>query len=266
MEATGRYSAELAEWIDVFRPSIVNPELIAAFGRSLGLRNKTDAMDARLIARYGAERNPAPTEPLSEGHLYLRDCVRARQDLITMRTAQKNRLSESPCTTPSVMAAYEAVLGTLEKEIDRLEEDMNRFAMEHQELRNDVELMTSIPGVGLKTALVLLGELGNLRRFQTGRALAAFAGLSPQLCQSGTSVHKRTRISKKGNPLVRSCLYMASVCAARGGHAYTETYKRLVSNGKAKRQALCAVARKTLLLCRALLIQNKPYEAQHAPS
>lgn len=220
MEATGRYSEELSQWLDSLRPSIVNPELICAYAKSLGLRNKTDPLDARTIAQYGRERRPAPTEALSEEHGELREYVRTRQYLIKLRTAQKNRLCEV-LSLPVVRKSHEAVIEVLGTQIAVLEKQMRQLCQRSQELGRDLTLLLSVPGIGETTAMVMLGELGDLRRFKNGRAIAAYVGLSPRLYQSGTSINKPARLCKKGKSktasVVRSGKKNAGTLPSSGG-------------------------------------------------
>lgn len=262
MEATGNYSLELAAWLlaarPQLRPAIVNPGFIAAHARSLGLRNKTDRTDARVIARFGAERSPQAFEPPTPEQAELRELTRERHSVVTHRVALAQRAAEGSCS-PLVRKSWKKRLAHLRKIQDELEAAIKETLHGVARFKSDLELLTSIPGVGLMTAATVLAELGDLRRFVRARALSAFVGLSPRQYQSGSSVHRRTRMSKKGNPRVRSMLFMATLAAVRGDHALGRYYRHLLAQGKTKMAALGAVMRKLIVLMRALLISNSPY-------
>lgn len=262
MEATGNYSLELAAWLLAARPdlcpAIVNPGFIAAHAKSLGQRNKTDRADARVIARFGAERSPQPHQPLTEEQAQLRELTRERQSVIAERVAVAGRAAEGSCSSV-VLNIWKKRIAQLEKIEEQLLAAIEELVQSVPQFNADLQLLTSIPGVGFMTAATILAELGDLRAFTRARALSAFTGLSPRQHQSGSSVHGRTRMSKKGNPRVRSALYMAAMAAVRGDHALGRYYRHLLAQGKSKMAALGAVMRKLLVLMRALLISNTPY-------
>lgn len=134
------------------------------------------------------------------------------------------------------------------------------MAASDESLRADLARMTTIPGVGIVTAITVLAELGDLRRFASGRQLAAFAGVSPRRHESGSSVRGRTSMCKKGNPTVRSVLYMSALTTKRLPNGMATIYERLIANGKAPKAALGALMRKQLLLMRALLVRGEDYK------
>ncbi len=109
-------------------------------------------------------------------------------------------------------------------------------------------------------ATTILAELGDLRRFTLARQLSAFAGMSPQHRQSGTSIRGRSRLCKKGNARVRQCLYLSAMAAIRGNNQLRDTYRRLLAQGKLRMVALGAIMRKLLTLMRAILISGKRYQ------
>lgn len=262
LEATGPYSVEAIAWLlsadAALAPACVNPLHAKRFAQSLGLRNKTDAVDARMLARMGAERSPAPHEQLPPAVAALRALVRERRALVEERTRLKNRSGEGT-TLAALRRSWKAQEKALDAQIKALEEEIERLVDKDDQLRGDVALLCTIPGVGLLTAATVLAELGDLRRFATARQLAAFAGLSPRRYESGTSVRGRTRMCKKGSPAARVALYMAALSASRGQGAYTGFYERLVRAGKMPKAALGAVMRKLLALMRALLVRGEEY-------
>lgn len=267
MEATGIYSIQLAALLSKacpeLRPAIVNPERTCAFRNSLGLRNKTDRMDARALAFYGRERQPEPYEPLSPEQARLRDLSRCRDALIRSRIAHENQLAQAP-GCPLVRSTLKAVIARLQKAIGRLDKAMLDLIQARPSLRTDYELLTSIPGVGFVTAAVVLAELGDLRRFGVARQVTAYAGVTPRQNQSGNHTAPG-RMSKKGNGRIRQALYLSAMSAITHNPPLAAAYRRLVADGKKPMVALGAVMRKLLVLMWAIVNSGKPFHAGGKP-
>lgn len=267
MEATGNYSIQLAALLSnacpQLRPAIVNPEWTCAFRNSLGVRNKTDRMDARALAFYGRERHPEPYEPLSSEQARLREMSRCRDGLIRSRTAHENQLAQTP-GCPLVRSTLKAVIARLQKAIDRLERAMRDLIQTRRSLQSDYELLTSIPGVGFVTAAVVLAEVGDLRRFGQARQVTAFAGVTPRQDQSGKHTAPG-RMSKKGNGRIRQALYLAAISAITYNPPLAATYRRLVAEGKKPMVALGAVMRKLLVLMWAIVNTGQPFHVGGKP-
>ena len=265
MEATGNYSIELAAWLTGHDPNIIlaieNPARTKAFIDSLGQRNKTDGLDARGLAFYGAERRPVPYEPLTPEREELRSLTRHRDTRVKERTALKNRIQEC-CTSRTVRTMRTRQLRQLDRDIAKLETEMNRVIHKASSLREDFNLLLSIVGVGPITAAVVLAELGDLRRFERARQLSAFVGVSPRVYESGTSVRGRTRMCKRGNGRVRQALFLSAMATLRtkAPNTLKDTHRRLCMEGKAGKSALGAVMRKQLILMRAVVVSGKPYD------
>lgn len=263
MEATGRYSTELAAWIVDHRPelepAIAPPHQTASFIKSMGLRSKTDRMEAKALGFYGIERNPKPYQPQSKEEMLLRDLVRYRKFLVRQRVAEGNRnkeLGNSPITTKISSRRLEQT----QKDIDKTESEMQKIVNNTSEIKSDIELLCSIYGVGFIVAVTIRAELGDLRQFQKARQLSAFAGLTPARRQSGTSINGRAHMDKKGNPLVRQALYLSAMVVIRGKNTLQQDYCRLREQGKSPMSAIGAIMRKLLVLMRAILISGKPYD------
>jgi transposase len=257
MEATGTFAEVLAGWLLALEAglhiAIVNPGRTSAFIRSLGLRNKTDSLDAKALARYGAERNPIaweqPTQDMSE----LKDLVRTRLEVVEARVAMNLRLADHAHLAPVARTALTRVIQTLDRQIERLEAAIRSHLAHHKTMKHAVDRLKSIKGVGLLTAVTVLVELGNLTRFVRSRQLSAFAGLSPQRRESGTSIRGQSHLCKQGSARARAVLYMAALTAIRCNPDMKATYDRLVAQGKHPRSARGAVMRKLLVLMRAVL-------------
>ena len=269
MEATGCYSQELGRWLQRDMPgsqvAIINPSLVKAFGRSLALRNKTDRLDACMLARYGQERTPEAWIPMTPERAELRDLIRTRTKLIRLQVTLRLRLEDALGRTGTPAGkAQQKVLKVLQGQVEALDKAIERQLRQVAELGHAVELLTTIPGVGKVTAATMLGEAGDLRAFRRGRQLTAFVGVSPRRYDSGSSVRGRTRMCRIGGVHARTVLYMAAVAASRTATPLGDFYRHLVEQGKPKKSALGALMRKLVLVMRAVLIQDKPYSPQPA--
>jgi transposase len=266
MEATGKYSSELAVWLlESRRPlgaAIVNPQPASHFIKSLALRNNTDRLAARALALYGAQRRPAPYEPLSKEEADLRELTRYRCFLVNESTAMKNHAGEK-AHTQAVLRMQAKRRNQIRQDIAAIEKQMRAQVAKAEGLNKDIALFETIYGIGFITAVTVRVELGDLRRFERARQLSAFAGLSPREFQSGTSVRKRTRMSKAGNKRVRSALYMAACAAIARPNPWQVYYHQLIAKGKKPMEALGALMRKLLVLMRAILISGQPYDPRN---
>ncbi len=263
MEATGNYSTELAQWMlsqrPTLNPAIANPRHTSAFIKSMGVRNKTDRLEARALGFYGIERRPPAYQPPSPEMAELRALSRYRDGLVRERTALKNRIKETR-ESAFVRKNQAKRLRLLTGDIERVEEQMKTLVAQHEDLTRDIELLISIYGVAFINATTVLAELGDLRRFTLARQLSAFAGMSPRHHQSGSSIRGRSRLCKQGNSRVRQCLYLSALAAVRGNNQMRQTYQRLLDQGKPRMVAIGAIMRKLLTLMRAILISGKQYQ------
>lgn len=266
MEATATFAEELATWLLGLDPglhvAIVNPIQTSAFLRSLGLRNKTDGLDAKALAQYGTERRPIPWERPRPEMAILKDLVRVRMDLVHARTAMALRLKDHARISKSSAKAMAKVIRALDGQIKTLEVEIRKHLRAHEALAEQAERMDSIAGVGLLTAVTVMAELGDLRRFAHSRQLTAFAGMSPRRKESGTSVRGKPRLCKQGSTRVRAALYLAASAAARFNPDMKAFYDRLLTQGKARRVALGAVMRKLLVLMRAVVKAGQDWVPQ----
>lgn len=257
MEATGIYGRALARALyDAGHTvSVVNPKAVKSFGESEMIRAKTDRVDAGVIARFCQSRQPRAWEPPPAEIEQLQALVARLEDLTQMRAAEENRLAASTGMTQS---SIEAVLATLGDQIADIERQIRDHIDRHPELRHDAELLESIPGIGEKTAALLI-SLG-IHRFESARQLTAFLGLTPRPHESGTSIHKRARITKMGSTSARSKLYWPSVTAVQRSSVFAAFARRLQQRGKAKMVILVAVMRKLLAVAYGVVRSGLPFD------
>jgi len=267
MEATGVYSIELTALLckvcPEMLPAIANPERTSAYRKSLGLRNKTDRIDARALALFGLERQPDAYEPLSPIQAELRSLARCRDSLIETQKAHENQLDQRP-PSPLVRQTLKRVIATTGAAVEKIEQDMKRVIRSDENLQHNYDLLTTIPGVGFVTASVVLAEFGDLRRFGCARQIGAHAGVTTSYEESGEK-RRPGHMSKKGNAYVRKTLYMSAISASIWNPHMRKTYHRMTAAGKKPMVALGALMRKLLVLMRALIVSGKPFDRRRKP-
>lgn len=226
---------------------------VKAFIRSFGILGKTDAIDARALARYGQERHAklARWQTPDPERDRLQALVLTRRDLVAERLACRNRLSAPGAA--AVKPYLSKLLACLDKQIAAIARDIAALVRAHKTLQQATTAIRGIVGIGATTAaalLALMPELGTLNR----REAAALSGLAPHPRQSGsTDAYRRTR---GGRPEVRRVLFMAAMVAAKHDPTLRAFYQRLLANGKKPLVALTAIMRKLVVLCNAVLRQH----------
>jgi len=261
MEATGAYSLPLAEFLveQGFHVSVVNPAKIAAFGKSELSRAKTDKADAKRIARYALAMRPAPWTPPPTEIRELQALLRRLESLLEMQRMEANRQDTA---SPVVVGSIQAVIATLDKEIEAVREAIRRHLDGNPGLKQRAGLLESIPGVGTATAAWLLTLLSEHHGFGDAKQAVAFAGLAPRLRQSGQWAGK-TRLSKTGDPLLRKALYMPALAAMTFNPAIRAFCQRLKANGKPGKAYVCAAMRKIIHIAFAILKSGKPFDPNY---
>lgn len=260
LEATGTYGEAVALVLHEagHTVSVLNPSVMAAYAVSQLRRTKTDRVDAELIAQYiQAHRPPAWTPPPRELRV-LQALVRRLDALQEMRTQEVNRLAAGPET--AVRASIEATLAHFDAQIAQLHAQIRDHFDQHPPLRAQRDLLTSIPGIGETTAAILLGELLDIKRFQSARQVAAFSGVVPRLRQSGTSVRSRGALCKVGPGRLRKALYFPALTALRCNPTIRAFAARLRTAGKPKMVIVAAVMRKLIHLAFGVIRSGRIYE------
>jgi transposase len=264
LEATGSYSEAPAVHLHQSGHivSLVNPARIKAFGQAELQRNKTDRADAMLIARFCLKHNPAPWTPAPPEIRELQALVRHLDDLIGTRTQLRNRLTDGQ-RIESVLESLRSLIKSVDAEIKLTRKKIRQHLNRHPDLKADHELLVTIKGIGEKTATLLLAEIQHIRQYKHARQAAAYAGLSPMILDSGTSL-KRSRLSKTGNARVRKALFMPAIVAKRHNPVLRKFSERLSQRGKSKMVIIGAVMRKLLHLAFGVLKTRKPFDPNHA--
>lgn len=264
MESTGIYSRNLERFILETRPElqpvIENATILRSYRQSLNLKNETDFLDAKGIAYYGGDRQPEARQRSAVFYQTLAEMCRMRNFYSVQLTAYKN-MHES-LNEPMLKRMDTSVIQVLKTKIEELTSEIKKFVNEHEELRQQMNIMITMPGIAILSAAILLGELGSFKDFSSRNEIGAFCGLNPMRKDSGTSIRK-SRLSKKGSALARKILYMNSTRAVQLDPYLKAFYDRLISNGKRPQTARCACMRKLLTILRSMVANNQPYNQQY---
>jgi len=267
MEGTGVYHEQAALVLSDagVTVSIVNPAQVKDFGRSLGVRTKTDGVDSLVLARYGALLNPRVWTPPSQEARTLQALLARREAIAKDLQREHNRLEKADATDTPVLIRQSLVesIAFLEKQLTKLQQEIDDHINKHPDLKADRDLLTSIPAVGPQVGNHLLAVMHN-HDFQSAEQLAAYLGLVPIERQSGTSVLGRPRLSKAGPARIRAVLYMAAIVGTQHNPHIKAQYQRLQERGKTKMSALGAAMRKLVHLCFGVLKTRQPYQPNYA--
>lgn len=267
MEATGPYSESAATALAEagWKVSVVNPARVKGYAQSELARNKTDQADAALLARFCANLRPALWTPPCAAWRELRGWVDRLQALKDIRQQEANRVEAHQASgQPALVQAVQTHLNWLDKEIAQREQAINDHIDHHPELKQDAQLLQTIPGIGSTTIAKVLAYAGDVRRFDSAKALAAFIGVSPRLRLSGTSVKGRTMMSRSGHGALRKALYMPGLVARRHNPALKAFGDRLKANGLAPKAVIGAIMRKLAHLIYGVITSGKPFDLHKA--
>ena len=249
MEATGYYHYQLAYFLleSGIKVSVENPLAVKRFIQMKLTKNKTDKSDSRLICEYAQQVGLKLWKGNSKNQAECLQMTRLLSVYTKQSTMLKNKLhGEAVLGNPSkaVVGSLNRSLKHVQKEMETLEGKLMILVKEaHQEI---LTRLKSIPGIGNKTALMLVVLTDGFERFTSGSELCSYAGLTPIIRQSGSSVKGRPHISKMGNQKLRNLLFMCSFNACKYNKACREIYERIVAKGKSKKLALIAVCNKLL--------------------
>lgn len=257
VEASGGYEAGIvSELVERGQAvALVNPTRVRAFARAAGVLAKTDKIDARMIAYFGAQMAPRAQARRSQAQLALNESVTRRRQLVLMITAERNRLQTA---SPEMRASIARHLDWLQQELKALEDQINQAIAANSEWAETAKRLQSVPGVGAITASTLvadLPELGQLNR----QKIAALVGVAPFNNDSGK--HRGKRRIFGGRTSVRSVLYMAALSATKHNPVIKSFYERLLEKGKVKKVAITACMRKLLVILNSMVKSGQDWVA-----
>lgn len=266
MEATGYYHYQLATFLlkNKIPTSVANPLSVKRFIQMRLSKIKTDKADAKMICLYAQTVEMKLWKGHSKNQLDCLQIIRMLSVYTKQSTALKNKIHGEevlgkPCLL--VLNSIKRSLKSIQKEMKLLENKLTELVkIDHQDLLTRIE---TIPGLGRKTATMLIVLTDGFSSFTKGSELCSYAGLTPIIRQSGSSVKGKPRISKMGNQKLRNLLFMCSFTACKVNKACRDIYERIVAKGKSKKLALMAVCNKLLKQAFAIAKSGLIYEESY---
>jgi len=264
MEATGTYHQELANYLfdHQVRVFVVNPLRVKRFVESEGLRNKTDKGDAKALARFALHNELEPWEAPSKGVRELQALVIRLESLQTMRLSELNRLEVAH---PSICDSIATIVAALESQIETVRQLISKTIDDDPDLKQRQDLLETIPGLGSTSIPSLLAYIGKPERFSTAKALTAYAGLTPAIRQSGTSLDKRQGLHPMGHRALRKALFYPAMTAGRYNPIVAALWQRLKAQNKPGKVILVACMHKLLAIAYGVLKSKRPFDPSLVP-
>ena len=261
MEGTGPYYFRLANYLysKQIKLSTVNPLTVRRFGQMKMTRAKTDKKDAELIYEFAKISDLRLWEPPSEEIMEMRQLYVTLELYIKHRTALLNRKESVEATGTDFTLHDESLdkmIETINNEIKQIENRLYEIVSKY--FPETMDLLQSIPGIGPKTATMLIIITNNFEKFTHYKQLIAYVGLSPRIFTSGSSIKGKGHIDKLGMSNIRKLLYMCSFTAKEYNKACRELYIRLKEKGKPERVIKIAIANKLLKQAFAI-VKNKTF-------
>lgn len=268
MEATGVYHESLAYYLfgQGYAISVVLPNKISNYFRTLEVKTITDQTASQAITLFGLERKLEDWKRPNVVFKRLRQLVRERDQLVQERTIVKNQLhaekSEAEPGSSSMMRMKKRIT-LLDKQETEIKEEIQSIVKKDTSTNDAVKLISTIPGIGLLTAVTVLSETNGFELIRNKRQLTSYAGLDVVQKQSGTSVQGKPRISKKGNKYLRKAMYLPALSVIRCDERFKAIFARVVVKNGIKMKAGVAVQRKLLEMTYTIYKTNQPYDKDY---
>jgi transposase len=253
MEATGVYHQKLAYFLNEaeLEVTIVLPNKISNYARSLDTKTVTDKTASQAIAQFGLERQLDLWEKPKDVYCKIKHITRERDQLVSERTVLKNQLHAELAQAYPYKKSLDRIrkrISLLDKQEKEIMVELREIIASDSEVQKIVLILCSIPGIGILTAATVLAETNGFELIRNKRQLTSYAGLDVREKQSGTSIKSKPRISKKGNKYLRKAWYLPALTAIRHQETFKNTFARLVSRHGIKMKAAVAIQRKLLEL------------------
>jgi transposase len=266
MEATGVYHEKFVYFLDdnKCKISIVLPNKISNFIRTLDIKTITDKSCSQAITQFGLERTLIEWKRPNKIYRSLKQLTRERDQIVNERVVAKNQLhAENTEAFPheNTIKRIKARIKFLTKQEIEIKQDIEQTMDE--DIKAKIKKITTIPGVGDLTATIVLAETNGFELIKNKKQLTSYAGLDVKEKLSGTSVKGKPKISKKGNRSIRKAMHLPALTAIRHDENYKEVYKRLVTKSGIKMKGVVAVQRKLLELIYVLYKNDTTYEKEY---
>lgn len=256
LEATGGYEKALVIYlaVNLVEISICSGRRVREFARSQGVA-KTDKLDAKMIAKYAKSTELNLYKLPDQEFLELRDLNTRREQLLKSLNIETNRLDRlNNLPTYAAKHSINKIISLIKKEIEIIEQKIDDLIIDHQTTRERIDLLTSMPGIGKQTALVMLCELPELGQTSKNK-ISALTGLAPFNKDSGTMEGSRKISKSRGK--IKAVLYMACMSAIQNNRKISEFYFRLKEKGKSARLAIIACMRKMIIYLNAMMAKQE---------
>lgn len=268
MEATGVYHQKFAYWLNGQKQKvvIVLPNKISNYMRTLEIKTITDKTASEAIARFGLSRALDTWQPAAEVYRSMKQLTRERDQIVDERTVIKNQIhAEKAEAYPNdnTLKRLNERIKLLSIQEAQIKDEIQQLIESSKDVKNAVDIMSSIPGVGQLTAAIVLAETNGFELIRNKRQLSSYAGFDIQEKVSGISVKGKPKISKKGNRHLRKAMHLPSLSAVKYSPVHKDTYARLVARHGIKMKALVCIQRKLLELMYILFKNQTKYEANY---
>ena len=266
MEASGPYYVQLATYLHScnYHVCVLNPLIIRRYSQTRLYRAKTDKKDAKTIAEYGAQYELKRWSPESKECLEIKQLYTALELLKKQKHQTKRQLESFEITgllSDSLKKDLKQLILLITKRIIKFEKQIEKIG--ELTYKDTIQRLRTIPGIGIKTAIMMSVITDNFTKFENHKQLIAFVGFSPRLYQSGTSVKGKGHICKMGKPQIRKLLYLCSWSAKRVNKTCMEMYKRLKEKGKPERVIKIAIANKLIKQIFSIAKNKENYNENH---
>ena len=268
MEATGVYHQKIAYHLaeNDYEVSIILPNKISNYMRTLENKTITDKTCSEAIAQFGLERKLDNWQRPKAVYRNLQQLSRERDQIVSERSVVKNQLhaesSEAYPYQKSIERLQDRIF-FLNKQEKEIKQDIKEIVSENKDLEQEVRIMSSIPGVGELTAIIVLAETNGFELIRSKKQLTSYAGLDVKEKQSGTSVKGKPKISKKGNRSLRKAMYLPALSAVKWDERFKAIYARIVGRNGIKMKGLVAVQRKLLEMMYILFKNKNTYDTHY---
>ncbi|HEZ0642266.1 TPA: IS110-like element ISNgo3 family transposase [Neisseria meningitidis] len=258
MEATGIYYEKAADMLSsYYTVYVINPLKIKDYGKSRFNRTKTDKADSNLIADYIKRHQDTLIPYQIPKNKALQKLINLKNQLQQQQKQIKNRLHSTE--EDFIRNIHQDLIDTIQDKMEQVKIAISE-QIKKQTDNNHYRNLQTIPSIGKDTASVLYAQLTE-KHFKTANQFVSYAGLSPAIIQSGTSVRGRGRLSRYGNRRLKSTLYMPALCAYRF-NAFPKLINNLKKAGKPKMVIIVAIMRKLAKLAYYIVKTGQPYDAE----
>ena len=265
LESPGCYSEGVAEFFHKlgFKVSVVNPLQIKSFRSSKLIRQKTDSVDAQIIAEFCLQNAPAAWKPRSPKQKELH-YLNVRISALKTELNRASNALENENLSKVILKSIHDEIKFLKNQIALLEDKAQKIINSNQTLKEQFDRITEIKGIGKKLALAIIADMPDVSNFQKSGQFSAFAGVSPSHFQSGSSVCGKSHISRLGSKSIRKVLYMSALVVKNHNPHFQKFVQKLQKKGKAQKVIIVAIMRKLMCILFGMLKNSSNFDPKLA--